>query len=100
VSGDTAHRFILAYDIAEDVRRTRVAHTLESYGDRIQYSVFIIDVRPARIVRLRASLRRHMDLAEDRALICDLGPISSSSRRLIEYIGHPPAITGQGPLIL
>jgi len=98
VSDDTVHRFLIAYDITDDLRRTHVAHTLQSYGDRIQYSVFIIDAKPAKIVRLRATLRRHMNLSEDHALICDLGPLSSSPRRLMEFLGHPPAITGQGPL--
>jgi CRISPR-associated protein Cas2 len=56
VSADNVHRFLIAYDIVSDHRRNRIAHTLESYGDRIQYSVFIVDAKPAKIVRLRAAL--------------------------------------------
>ena len=31
---------VVAYDIADDRRRTRVANILEDYGDRVQESVF------------------------------------------------------------
>ena len=31
---------VVAYDIPDDRRRTRVAKVLEDYGDRVQYSVF------------------------------------------------------------
>jgi CRISPR-associated endonuclease Cas2 len=77
-----------------------VAKALESYGDRIQYSVFLVDAKPAKLLRLRAALRRVMDLDGDCALICDLGPLSYGGRRRMEFIGHPPDYTGEGPLIL
>jgi len=100
VSADNVHRFLIAYDIVSDHRRNRIAHTLESYGDRVQYSVFIVDAKPAKIVRLRAALQRHIDASEYHALICDLGPLARDPCRAIEFLGRAPAITGQGPLIL
>lgn len=100
MSADSVHRFLIAYDIESDLRRSRVAKALESYGDRIQYSVFLIDARPAKLVRLRTTLRAIMDLGADRALICDLGPIHGGGQRLLEFIGHAPTFTGDGPLIL
>jgi len=57
VTADTVHRFLIAYDISDDPRRNQVAKTLESYGDRIQYSVFLVDAKPAKLLRLRAALR-------------------------------------------
>lgn len=100
MSNDSIHRYLVAYDIVSDPRRNRIAHSLESYGDRIQYSVFLIDANPAKIIRLRADLRKHMDLSEDHALICDLGPLASNSRKTLEFIGHPPHITSDGPLVI
>ena len=97
---DSVHRFLVTYNIVSDHRRNCVARTLASYGDRIQYSVLLIDVKPARLIRLRAALERCMDLREDRALICDLGPHGSGTRRMLEYLGRPAVITGQGPLVL
>lgn len=41
-----------------------------------------------------------MDLSEDHALICDLGPLSSNSRKPLEFIGHPPHLTSDGPLVI
>ena len=46
-------RTLVAYDIPDDKRRSRVAHLLESYGDRVQFSVFVVDAAPARLVRMR-----------------------------------------------
>lgn len=34
---------MVAYDVSDDGRRTRVAKALESWGDRVQYSVFEVD---------------------------------------------------------
>ena len=33
-------RYVIAYDIPDDRRRTKIATTLEGYGERVQYSVF------------------------------------------------------------
>lgn len=100
MSTDSIHRYLVAYDIVSDPRRNRVAHTLGSYGDRIQYSVFLIDANPAKMVRLRADLRKRLNLSEDRALICDLGPLAGNLRKPLEFIGHPPRITSDGPLVI
>ena len=100
MSPNSVHRFLIAYDIADDPRHNRVEKTLESYGDRIQYSVFLVDATPAKLLRLRAALHRRMDPDRDCALICDLGPLSHGGQRRMEFIGHPPVYTGEGPLIL
>ena len=97
---DSVHRFLIAYDIGDDLRRTRVAKTLGSYGDRIQYSVFLIDAKPAKLVRLRSALQSLMDLSGDRALICDLGPLSHGGQLRLEFMGTRPAYTTDGPMIL
>lgn len=99
MTADSVHRFLIAYDITDDLRRNRVAKTLEAYGDRIQYSVFLVDAKPAKLVRLRSGLRGLMDLGGDRALICDLGPLSGDGRRRMEFVGRPPTYTSEGPLI-
>jgi hypothetical protein len=62
--------------------------------------LFIVDAEPAKIVRLRAALQRHIDASEDHALICDLGPLAGDPRRATDFLGRAPAITSQGPLLL
>ena len=37
-------RYVVTYDITDDTTRTKVAATLQSIGDRVQYSVFLCDV--------------------------------------------------------
>jgi CRISPR-associated protein Cas2 len=37
-------RYVIAYDIALDARRAQVAAVLEGWGDRVQYSVFEVDL--------------------------------------------------------
>lgn len=100
MSSDAVHRYILAYDIASDLRRVRVAKTLESYGDRVQFSVFLVDTKPARVLRLRARIAGEIDLATDSLLVCDLGPVQGSGGGRIDFVGANRPITGSGPLVL
>ncbi len=100
MTSDSVHRFLIAYDITSDARRIRVAKTLESYGDRMQYSVFIVDAKPAKLVRLRDVLRRQMDLGADSALICDLGHVTSDGVGRLQFLGQERSYTGQGPMVI
>jgi CRISPR-associated protein Cas4/CRISPR-associated endonuclease Cas2 len=97
---DTVHRFLICYDIIDDHRRDRLAKTLQTYGDRVQYSVFLIDVKPAKLVRLRALIRQGIDDRVDSILICSLGPLADSGTRRIEFIGRQRPFTQQGPIIV
>lgn len=55
------HRYLIAYDIPDDRRRTRVAKKLLEYGDRIQYSVFVIDAGRAKTERVRSAVKSLLD---------------------------------------
>ena len=33
-------RYVIAYDIPDDKRRTKIARLLEGHGERVQYSIF------------------------------------------------------------
>lgn len=81
--------YLIAYDISDDRRRLRIADLLLAYGDRIQFSVFMVRVRPARLVRLRDGLRRLMDDSLDSVLICDLG----AGHPALEYLGQRRSVT-------
>jgi CRISPR-associated protein Cas2 len=97
---DKVHRYILAYDITSDATRVKVAKTLESYGDRLQYSVFIVDTKPARMIRLKTAVSADINLGIDSLLICDLGPLDGEGTRRIDFVGHHRPITEHGPLVL
>ncbi|MCA1229826.1 CRISPR-associated endonuclease Cas2 [Saccharopolyspora sp. 6M] len=98
MSHETPKRHLIAYDIPDDPRRTRIAKTLETYGDRVQYSVFIVDLRPAKLLRLRATLNTLIDHHADSVLICDLG--TPTDPAAIDQLGRHRPLTTDNPAII
>jgi CRISPR-associated protein Cas2 len=96
---DAARRYIVAYDVPDDRRRLQLAKKLGSYGDRVQYSVFIVDVRPAKLIRLRTELMRLMSADEDSVLLCEIGPLGSGLEDRFEIIGRARPMTGSNALV-
>lgn len=90
---ETPRRLLVAYDVSSDTRRDRVATALQAYGERVQYSVFLVDGRPADFVRLQITLNTLIDPRTDRVLVCDLGEVPRA-RRTITYLGRAPQLTG------
>lgn len=86
-------RFLIAYDVADDQRRARLAKLLESFGDRIQYSVFIVDITAAQEMRLRAAVKMKIDSRADSILFCRLGSASSTGVERITYLGCQRGLT-------
>ena len=41
---------LAAYDVHEDQRRAQLSALLQAYGDRIQYSVFLLGITPEELV--------------------------------------------------
>lgn len=100
MSATNSHRYLVAYDIADDRRRTRIAKILERYGDRVQYSVFIVECVPARLLRLRASLEKTLQRDEDSILFCDLGKLGSIPPWSAHYLGQGRPVTGTSSIIV
>ena len=100
MSRDAARRYLVAYDVADDRRRLRVSTKLSSYGDRVQFSVFVVDGRPAKLVRLRAALAKVIDPEVDSVLICDLGSVLGDLDRRFDVIGRRRPITDEPVFIL
>jgi CRISPR-associated protein Cas2 len=96
---ESARRYLVAYDVSVDLRRGRIAKTLERFGDRVQYSVFVVDVRPAKLVRLRTELEQLMK-ADDSILIADLGVLATLDARRFEFLGRRRDLRGSGPIVL
>jgi CRISPR-associated protein Cas2 len=99
MSREGTYRFLIAYDIADDRRRALVASRLKAYGERIQFSVFIVDVRPPRIVCLRTVLERILVASEDSIVICELGPIARAVEQRMEFLGLQPELLGRDAVI-
>ena len=58
-------RYVVAYDVADDARRRRVANALEGYGDRVQYSVFEVDVAAETLAAMVDELDRLLEVPAD-----------------------------------
>lgn len=96
---DDVRRVLVAYDVPSDRRRSRVAKKLLKYGDRIQYSVFVVDAAPAKLMRMRGELDDVIDPEEDSVLLCDVGLLSSVDVQRFSYVGLTRTITPDGPLV-
>lgn len=53
--------YLISYDIPDDKRRTKIAHLLEGYGERVQYSVFEVWATEKELETLRQQLARWVE---------------------------------------
>jgi CRISPR-associated protein Cas2 len=56
---------IIAYDIADNRRRHKLATTLQYWGERVQRSVFVCTISPRDLRTLRRSIVRIIDVDAD-----------------------------------
>lgn len=61
-----SHLVMVAYDVADNRRRRRVAKILEDYGVRVQKSVFECDLDQSRLTNLIVELRRAVNRKRDK----------------------------------
>lgn len=78
-------------------RLRQVAKACRDFGQRVQYSVFEIEVDPAQWVRLKARLEGIIDRDTDSLRYYHLG---AYWERKIEHVGAKPATDLNGPLIV
>ncbi len=93
---------LVSYDVAtadpSGARRLRrLARACQDFGQRVQYSVFEIEVDPAQWTLLKARLLSEIDPETDSLRFYFLG---SNWQRKVEHVGAKPAIDFHGPLIL
>jgi CRISPR-associated protein Cas2 len=78
-------------------RLRRVAKACQDCGQRVQFSVFEIEVDPAQWATLKAKLERLIDPQQDSLRYYYLG---ANWRRRIEHVGAKVATDLNGPLIV
>lgn len=93
---------LVTYDVAvaekKGAARLRaVAKACRDFGQRVQYSVFEIEVEPAQWVRLKARLEGIIDPGVDSLRYYYLG---ANWRRKVEHVGAKPAADLGGTLIV
>lgn len=82
-------RYLVSYDIANPKRLRKVAKTLESYGTRLQYSVFECPLDGLRLEKLKSALWEIIHHDADQVLFISLGPAAGDANLIIEAIGQP-----------
>ncbi len=72
-------RYLIAYDISDPVRLRRVIKVMESYGERLQYSVFLCELSDAELIDWLTDITAVVKLAADSVVRIDLGDTKSSA---------------------
>ncbi|MGP2490544.1 CRISPR-associated endonuclease Cas2 [Mesorhizobium sp. PUT5] len=93
---------LVTYDVATSsdkgaARLRAVAKACRDFGQRVQYSVFEIEVDPAQWTRLKARLESAIDPATDSLRYYYLG---ANWQRKVEHVGAKPAADLGGTLIV
>ncbi|AHB48170.1 CRISPR-associated protein Cas2 [Hyphomicrobium nitrativorans NL23] len=78
-------------------RLRRVAKACRDFGQRVQYSVFEVEVDQAQWIKLKANLEGLIDPAHDSLRYYFLG---TNWQRRVEHVGAKPAADLNGPLIV
>jgi len=78
-------------------RLRKVARACEDFGQRVQFSVFEIEVDPAQWARLKARLEGVIEPAHDSLRFYYLG---ANWMRRVEHVGSKHAVDLNGPLII
>lgn len=92
---------LVSYDVSTvspggERRLRKVAKACQDLGQRVQYSVFEIEVEPAQWVHFRQRLCDLIDPGVDSLRFYHLG---ARWKRHVEHIGAKPAVDFEAPLI-
>ena len=92
---------LVSYDISTqsadgDRRLRRIARACQNYGQRVQYSVFEIEVSTAQWIPLKNQLCCLLDPDVDSLRFYYLG---QNWKHKVEHIGAKPSLDLQGPLV-
>lgn len=90
-------RILASYDIREPRRLRRVAKTMEAYGSRVQYSVFVCDLSLGELVDLKEELGSILK-PEDSVMFVALGPEYETS--CFEFMGRRRGLPTAGSVIV
>ncbi|HBT26752.1 MAG TPA: CRISPR-associated endonuclease Cas2 [Pseudothermotoga sp.] len=76
--------FVVSYDIVDDKRRKELSDYLESYGVRVQYSVFETELNQSQLNQMIKGIKKRIKSDEDTVRIY---PIADNLRSAITTIG-------------
>ena len=82
-------RYLVCYDIGHPKRLRNVAKACESFGSRIQFSVFECPLDDLRFEKMKSALSEIIHHDEDQILFVSLGPETSKNPFRIQALGSP-----------
>lgn len=91
--------YLVTYDVSNDKRRSRIFQALLDHGDHTQFSVFLCQLDPAELAKLRCVLQPHIHHEQDQVLIVDLGQAHHDLDQSIEAMGKPFALTPRAHIV-
>lgn len=80
-------RFLICYDVVDDSLRSKIVKVLESYGKRIQYSVFEFNLTKARILEMKNKLIKRKLLNKKR-MSFSIYPLCEECYKKVERYGN------------
>ena len=79
--------YVIAYDIPDDRRRTKIHQVLIGFGKWTQYSLFECFLTRKQLVLLRSKLAEHLVEQQDSVRFY---PMCASCVKRVETVGGPP----------
>lgn len=80
-------RYIVAYDITETKRRTRLRKNLLRFGNAVQFSVFECDLVPRQLERMKKTIAAIIDRHQDNVRIY---PMCEKCADFVDVFGGNP----------
>ncbi|SRR6266571_2185683 len=79
--------YVIAYDMPDDKRCTKVHNIVLGYGKWTEYSLFECFLTRKQLVLLRSKLAEHLEAKEDSV---GFHPLCANCLEKVETIGDPP----------
>lgn len=79
--------YVIAYDIPDDRRRTKIFKILSGFGTWTQYSLFECFLSGKELVQLKAKLAKHLEDTQDSVRFY---PLCANCIEKVETVGSEP----------
>jgi CRISPR-associated protein Cas2 len=89
-------RYLVMYDIRNEGRLRRVFEVVSSFGERLQYSVYLCDLSTSELVKLQWKLGDEINPFEDSVAILDMGELARQGDGAFRFMGVRPNLPKGG----
>lgn len=93
-------RYLVMYDIRDELRLRRVHDVVKGYGDRLQYSVYVCDLSPTELTNLKWEVGDEINALEDAVAILDLGDPERPGSTRFDFLGVRPQLPSSGATVV